>query len=61
MAKIERMPLPTRLAVIRACSQDQAALCPGVKPGHARLILCLALHPRALSPRCRRTLTQALR
>ncbi len=61
MAKIEHLSLPKRLAIIRSCEADQQVLCGNVKAGHGRIIVCLAEHPGALSPRCRRTLTRALR
>ncbi len=55
LAKAATVPLPKRLAVFGACSQDQAAVCLTVKPGGGRLIACLALHPDALSAHCRQT------
>jgi hypothetical protein len=60
MARIENLSLRARVAVIRSCAADQAILCNRVRPGHARLIACLVEHSSALSPRCRRTLTEAL-
>jgi hypothetical protein len=59
-AKAEKVPLRNRLAVFRACNQDQAAVCPTVKPGGGRMIACLALHPDALSPHCRQTVAGVL-
>lgn len=61
MGRIAHLRLRERLAIIRACNRDQAALCRGIRPGHSRLIVCLASHPQALSPYCRRTLMRALR
>jgi hypothetical protein len=61
LAKIEAMPLPERLAVIRSCRYDQDAVCSSVKTGGGRVIACLAAHPRALSPPCRTALDNALR
>lgn len=56
MAKAERMPLPKKLAIFRACNRDQATICPTTRPGGGRLIVCLAQHPDALSQYCRQTL-----
>jgi hypothetical protein len=61
MARAERLPPFEKLKIARACSQDQAAVCPSVPPGGGRLIVCMALHPDALSPFCRRALAAALR
>jgi hypothetical protein len=60
MAKAASVPLPKRLAVFRACNQDQAAVCPTVKRGGGRLIACMAMHPDALSPHCRKTIAAAM-
>lgn len=60
MAKAEHMPLPKRMEIFRACNQDQAMVCPTIKPGGGRLIVCLAQNSDALSPYCRRTLAGAL-
>lgn len=60
MAKAEQMPIPKRMEIFRACNQDQATVCPMIKPGGGRLIVCLAQNPDALSPYCRRTLAGAL-
>jgi hypothetical protein len=61
VAKIEAMPLRERLVIFRRCDRDAAAVCPTVKAGEGRLIVCLASHMEALSARCRRTLGRALR
>jgi hypothetical protein len=60
MAKAASLPLPKRLAVFRACNQDQAAVCPTVKRGGGRLIACMAMHPDALSPHCRKAVAAAM-
>jgi hypothetical protein len=60
LAKAARVPLPKRLAVFRACNHDQAAVCPTVKRGGGRLIACMAMHPDALSPHCRRTIAEVM-
>jgi outer membrane biosynthesis protein TonB len=59
-AKAEKVLLQNRLVVFRACNQDQAAVCPTVKPGGGRMIACLALHPEALSRHCRQTVAAVL-
>jgi hypothetical protein len=60
-AKAEHLPLHDRLMVVRHCDQDQAAVCPRVRRGGGRIIVCLAMHKDALSPDCRRTLLEVLR
>jgi len=59
-ARAARLPLRERLAVFRACNQDQAAICPAVRRGRGRLIACLAMHADALSPFCRRAVARAM-
>jgi hypothetical protein len=54
------MPLRVRLAILRACEGDRAAVCGPVRPGRGRLIVCLSENLGALSPACRRTLLGAL-
>jgi hypothetical protein len=61
LAKIEALPVPVRLAVIRSCRQDQDAVCSSVRAGGGRLIACLAANSRALSPPCKTALDKALR
>jgi hypothetical protein len=53
LARIESMPLPSRLAVIGSCGYDKNAVCPSEKPGGSRILVCLAQHLEALSPRCK--------
>ena len=60
MAKVEPVPLPKRLAVMRSCGYDKDAFCPAVKPGGSQIVVCLAEHLQALSPRCKRALVGAL-
>ena len=60
LAKAEKLSLGKRLAVMRACSYDKDAVCPSVKPGGSRIVVCLASHPNALSPYCRKALAKAL-
>ncbi len=59
-AKAERVRPMERMAVFRACNQDQAAVCPGVPPGGGHIIACLAMHPDALSPFCRNAVARAM-
>jgi hypothetical protein len=61
IARIEAIPLRERLAIVRACDREAATVCPSVDAGGGRLIICLASHPAALSPRCGRILARALR
>jgi hypothetical protein len=61
MAKIDALPVPVRLAVIRSCRSDQDAVCSSVRAGGGRLIACLAANSRALSPPCKTALEKALR
>ena len=61
LAKIEALPVPVRLAVIRSCRQDQDAVCSSVRAGGGRLIACLAANSGALSPPCKAALNKALR
>jgi hypothetical protein len=61
LVKIEALPVPVRLAVIRSCRQDQDAVCSSVRAGAGRLITCLAANSRALSPACKTALDKALR
>ena len=60
LARIDRLSLRERLRIVRACNQDQTVLCKGIRPGHSRLIECLALKVQSLSPFCRQTLVRAL-
>jgi hypothetical protein len=60
-AKIEAMPLPKRLTIVRFCRTDQKAICPTVKSGAGRIATCLMAHQQALSPGCRQVLARALR
>ncbi len=60
VARIQSMSLRERLAIVRACDRDQAVICPAVRAGGGRLIICLASHAQALSPRCGRALRRAL-
>ncbi len=60
LAKAEGLPARDKLKIARACDQDQAAVCPSVRRGGGRLIACMAMHPDALSPICRRTLEATL-
>jgi len=59
-ARASRLPLRERLAVFRACNQDQAAVCPAVRRGGGRLIACLAMHHDALSAFCRRAVARVM-
>ncbi len=59
-ARAAQLPLRERLAVFRACNQDQAAVCPAVRRGRGRLIACLAMHADALSAFCRRAVARAM-
>jgi len=61
MAKVEAMPLPKRLAVMKSCSYDKNAVCPAMMPGGSRIVLCLAEHLQALSLGCKRALLGAIR
>ena len=60
-AKIDAMPAPARLAVVRSCRQDQDAVCSGVSAGGGRIIACLAANRNALSAGCKAALDSALR
>jgi outer membrane biosynthesis protein TonB len=60
-AKIDAMPVPARLAVVRSCRQDQDAVCSGVSTGGGRIIACLAANRNALSAGCKTALDNALR
>ena len=55
--------LPPReaLRIVRICSYDVRALCPGVPAGGGRIIACLMQNVPALSPLCRDTLSAAER
>ena len=46
-AKIDAMPVPMRLSVVRSCRQDQGAVCSGVSTGGGRIIACLAANRNA--------------
>lgn len=46
-------------ALQAACSQDAAALCPGVKPGGGRILGCFKQKSAQLSDGCRSALRQA--
>lgn len=58
--KVEKLSLVKRLAIMRACGYDKDAVCPSVKSGGSRIVVCLASHPKALSPYCRRALAKAI-
>ena len=60
LAKIEAMPLPERLAIMRSCRVDREAVCPAARVGEGRIIACLAAHTNALSAGCRNRLAKAL-
>jgi hypothetical protein len=59
-AKAAKLPLPKLAAVRRACNEELAAVCPNVRPGGGRIVICLAQNSEALSPYCRQTVTGAL-
>jgi hypothetical protein len=59
-AKAAKLPLPKLAAVRRACNEDLVAVCPNVRPGGGRIVICLAQNSEALSPFCRQTVTGAL-
>jgi Cysteine rich repeat len=59
--RAREIPLRVRLGILRACERDRAAVCPLVRPGRGRVVVCLAAHMDALSPACRGILTGALR
>jgi hypothetical protein len=40
------------LRIVRICSVDAGALCPGIEPGGGRLLSCLAENASGLSPGC---------
>jgi hypothetical protein len=46
------IPARTRLVVLRICRSDVYALCSGTPPGGGRIIDCLAINARSLSPDC---------
>jgi hypothetical protein len=53
------LPPGEALRIVRICSYDVRALCPGVPPGGGRIIACLMQNMPALSARCRDALATA--
>jgi hypothetical protein len=59
-------PMPTMrpreaVAILRLCSAEHQALCPGVPVGGGRVISCLAENAASLSPSCYAALSAAAR
>jgi hypothetical protein len=61
LAKIVRLPLSKRIAILHACGYDREAICSSVRPGGSRVLACLVAHAASLSPPCRREMEKALR